>query len=191
MPALNHLRIRRMMRRSPIRCSRKRSSLADFVEEAPDVGVQDPVHLRANDPGRQGIQRIMLAPLRSEPMREPEEVFLVDRVQHRDRCPLDDLVFQSRDRERALAAIWLWYIPPPGRLRPIRSPVDPILQIAEPTLEIGLVVLPCDPVYPGRGIPLESEECQPEQVDIHMVEERGEPLLLPLPCGLSYALQRL
>jgi type I restriction enzyme S subunit len=25
----------------------------------------------------------------SEPVREPEEVFLVDRVQHRDCCPLD------------------------------------------------------------------------------------------------------
>jgi hypothetical protein len=29
------------------------------------------------------------------------------------------------------------------------------------------------------------------RVDVDMVEKRGEPLLLPLPCGLPYAVQRL
>ena len=32
-----------------------------------------------------------------EPVREPEEIFLVDRVEHRSRRPLDDLVLQSGD----------------------------------------------------------------------------------------------
>ena len=40
----------------------------------------------------------MLAPLRPESVREPEEVFLVDRVQHRDRCPLDDCRWMSLSR---------------------------------------------------------------------------------------------
>jgi len=31
----------------------------------------------------------------------------------------------------------------------------------------------------------------PEQLDSDMVEERGELLLLPLPCSLPYARQRL
>jgi hypothetical protein len=53
----------------------------------------------------------MLAALRSEPVREPEEVFLVDRVQHGGRRPLDDLVLEGGNRERALTAIRLWDMP--------------------------------------------------------------------------------
>ena len=44
----------------------------------------------------------MLSALWSEPVREPEEVFLVDRVQHRYHCPLDYLVFERSDSERFL-----------------------------------------------------------------------------------------
>ena len=40
-------------------------------------------------------------------------------------------------------------------------------------------------------VPLQLEERQPEKVDIDVVKERGEPFLLPLPCCLSYAFQRL
>ena len=69
--------------------------------------------------------------------------------------------------------------------------MDPVVQILEPGLEVCLVVLPCQPVHPGRGVPLEIEERHPEQVEGDVVEERGEPFLLPLPCGLPYAVQRL
>jgi GH25 family lysozyme M1 (1,4-beta-N-acetylmuramidase) len=41
----------------------------------------------------------------SESVREPEEVFLVDRIEHRASRPLDDLVLQGGNRERALSAI--------------------------------------------------------------------------------------
>ena len=37
----------------------------------------------------------MLVAPRPESIREPEEVLLVDRIQHGDRCPLDDLVFEG------------------------------------------------------------------------------------------------
>jgi hypothetical protein len=47
----------------------------------------------------------MRAAFGPETIRETEEVFLVDSIQHGDRCPLDDLVFKCRDRERALLAI--------------------------------------------------------------------------------------
>ena len=43
----------------------------------------------------------MLAAPRSEPVREPEEIFLIDRIQHRQRRPLDDLVLEGSDRKRA------------------------------------------------------------------------------------------
>ena len=68
--------------------------------------------------------------------------------------------------------------------------MDPIVQISELALEIDLVVLPCHPIHPGGRVSLEREERKPEQISADVVEERGEPFLLPQPCGLSYALQR-
>src|SRR5437764_1209306 len=47
--------------------------------------------------------RLVLATFRSEPVAEAEEIFLINGIQHRDGRPLDDLVLQGRDRERALS----------------------------------------------------------------------------------------
>src|SRR6202023_1141166 len=58
-------------------------------------------------------ERIMRAAPGSESVREPEEVFLVDRVEHRSCRPLDDLVFQGRNRERALTPVRLGYVHAP------------------------------------------------------------------------------
>jgi hypothetical protein len=58
-----------------------------------------------------------------EPIREPKEIFLVDRAQHRSRGPLDDLVLKGGDRDRALPTIRLGYVNPPRRQCPIRSPM--------------------------------------------------------------------
>src|SRR6201993_2756117 len=69
--------------------------------------------------------------------------------------------------------------------------MDPSVQVLNPTIEVGLVVLPSQPINPGRRISLESKECGPKHRYTEMVEKRGEPLLPPLPCDLSYALQRL
>ena len=55
----------------------------------------------------------MRAAPRPEPVREPEEVFLVDRVQQCGYRPSDDLVFQGSTRERALSAIRLGYVNAP------------------------------------------------------------------------------
>jgi hypothetical protein len=87
--------------------------LADFIEERSDVGVQYPVHLLALDPDDKRVLRVVRAAPGPESVREPEEVFLVDRVEHRGRRPLDDLVLQSRNRERTLPAIRLGYVDPP------------------------------------------------------------------------------
>jgi hypothetical protein len=47
-------------------------------------------------------------------VREPEEVFLVDRVQHRDGRPLNNFVLKGGYRERALLTIRLRYVDPSG-----------------------------------------------------------------------------
>ncbi|WP_370882025.1 hypothetical protein [Labrys wisconsinensis] len=126
-----------------------------------------------------------------ESIREPEEVFLVDRVQHRSRRPLDDLVLQGGDRQRTLPAIRLGDIDPPARQRPIRSPLDPRMQVGELALVICCVVLPGHPIHPGGRALLQIEERLLDKLDPEMVVERGESLLFPLPCGLPYAAQRL
>jgi hypothetical protein len=65
------------------------------------------------------------------------------------------------------------------------------VEVLEIPPEVRLVVLPCHPVDTGGGFAFERVEGRPERVDVDMVEKRGEPLLLPLPCSLPYAVQRL
>ena len=102
--------------------------------------------LLAGDADHQGVRQpsahglvpwgIMLAALRSEPVRESEEIFLVDRVQHLDGRSLDDLVFQCGHRQGALPAIRLRNVPSPGRQCPVCSPVGSRVQILEILLEV-------------------------------------------------------
>ena len=91
-----------------------------FRKERRDIGVQYEAHLLAANPDIECVQRIMLAAPGSEPLGEPEEVPLVDLVQHRRHRSLDDLVFQRRDRERAPGAVFLRHIAPTVRLPRIR-----------------------------------------------------------------------
>src|SRR3954471_19581607 len=165
--------------------------LGNLREERPDVGVENEVHPPAADPDNQRIQRIMLAAPWPEPVREPEEILLVDRVQHRRRGSLDDLVFQRRDRKRTLAAVFLRNVAPTGWLRPVRSAFDPCVQLLNPAIEVLFIGLPCHAVHARSGVALDRVERRSQHGRVDMVQKRGEPLLLPLPCGLSYAVQRL
>jgi hypothetical protein len=69
--------------------------------------------------------------------------------------------------------------------------MDPIAQIVDPAIEIGFVILPRHPVDARSRVPLQREERSTEHYGVEVVEERGEPLLPPLLCGLPYAFQRL
>ena len=69
--------------------------------------------------------------------------------------------------------------------------MNPCVQISEVSVKVCSVGLPRQPVHAGGGVALEREERLPEQIDAEVVEERGELLLLPLPCGLPYAIERL
>src|SRR6516165_3545611 len=89
----------------------------------------------------------------------------------------------------AFAARRPWYVGPAGRLRPVCAPMDPSVQVLKPWLEVRLVVLPRHAIHARGGFALERIERQPESVDVDVVEERGEPLLFPLPCSSPYAAQ--
>ena len=69
--------------------------------------------------------------------------------------------------------------------------MDLPVESLEIALEIRLVVLPCHPIHTGGGFAFERIERRFQGVDIDMVEKRGEPFPLPLPCGLPYAAQPL
>jgi hypothetical protein len=77
------------------------------------VSKNDWNHLPAFDRDHERIECIVCPAARPESVAEPEEVFLVDGVQHRCRRPLDNLVLQRCDRERAL---------PPVRLGNVYAP---------------------------------------------------------------------
>src|SRR6516225_3438048 len=125
--------------------------LADRIEEASEVRVKNIVHLCAVDSGDECVQRIVLAALGPEPVREAKEVFLVDRVQHRACRLLDDLVFECGNCERALLTISLRYVMSPRRQSPICSPMDPGVQVLDLAFEVCLVVLPCQPIHTRCG----------------------------------------
>jgi hypothetical protein len=69
--------------------------------------------------------------------------------------------------------------------------MDAGMQVLEIALKVLLVVPTCQPIRPRCSILLEFKECLFEVINTDVVEERGELLLLPLPCSLPYALQRL
>ena len=65
------------------------------------------------------------------------------------------------------------------------------VQIPEPRLQACCVVIPGHAIHTGGGLALERVECHPERIDIDVVQERGEPFFLPLPCRVPYTVQRL
>jgi len=69
--------------------------------------------------------------------------------------------------------------------------MDPGVQISETVLEISSIGPPRDAIDTRGGIAPEREERFPEQIDAHVVEERGEPLLLPQLSCFPYTAERL
>jgi hypothetical protein len=133
---------------------------------------------------------VLTAP-RPEPVAEPQELRLVDRRQDRHHRRLDDLILHCGNAERPLPAIRLRDVHPSRWQRPIRSPMDPCVQVREVGLEGLRVARPCQPVGPGGGVRLRIKERRVQDVDADVMQERRE-LLLPVPGdGLSYASLRL
>jgi len=73
-----------------------------MASKKPWISASHPVHPSPVDAGVESIQRIVLAAPRSEPVGEPYEVFLIDRLQNRHDRLLDDLVLQAEHAQRPL-----------------------------------------------------------------------------------------
>ena len=84
--------------------------MAEIIEKAADIGVQNPIHLLTHDPDRESIQCILGTLPRPEPIREAYKVLFIDLLEDRSHCLLDNLVLQCGYSERALPPIWFRYV---------------------------------------------------------------------------------
>src|SRR5213593_3965108 len=165
--------------------------VVEGVEEPPDVGIEHPVHLLRRNPHRQRIQRLMRTAPRPEPVREPKEVDLVDRVQDRDDGALHELVFQRGNPERPQPPVRLRDVRSPDRLRPVRPSPEPSGQILEMLLQPFAVLPPRLAVDARRRVSLQRVVRGAQPLDVVYVgPERCEPLFpVPLSC-LTHPLER-
>src|SRR5437867_964698 len=165
--------------------------VVEGVEEPTDVGIEHPVHPLRRDPHRPRIQRLMRTAPRPEPVREPEEVDLIDRVQDRDDRALDQLVLQRGNAERPQPPVGLRDERSPDRLRPVRPSLEPSREILEIRFQALAVVPPRLAVDARCRVSLQRVVRGAQPLDVvHVVQERREPLL-PVPLGcLTHPLER-
>src|SRR5215472_10925988 len=80
-------------------------SVVDFVEEAFHIQIEYEVHLLCGNRIGQRIQCVMLAPAGANTVTEPQEIHLIDRIEHLDHGSLEDFVLQRGNPQRAFASI--------------------------------------------------------------------------------------
>ena len=112
-------------------------------------------------PTRQRVQRLMRAATGPEPVRKAFEVDLIDLVEDRHHGLLNDFVLQRRDAQRTLPPVSLRNIDSPRGLCPIRSTVHPAVQIDEPILQSGFILLPRHAIHSRRSLTLEARRSCP------------------------------
>ena len=121
--------------------------MRQIIEKAPNVTVQNPVHLLPRDRDVQRIQRLMLTTPWSETIREPPKILFVYLIEDCDHGLLNNLVLQGRYPERPLPAVRFRDVHPSRWPRLISATVNPAVQIDESILQSGLILLPSDAVY--------------------------------------------
>src|SRR4030095_3161551 len=84
----------------------------------------------------------------------------------------------------------LWDERPPRWLRPIRSAMQPRMQLLEVVLQVARVLLPRHSLDPGGRLSLQGMERGSKSIEAQVVKERRELHLLVLSCCLSYTFQR-
>ena len=139
----------------------------------------------------QRVQRLMRISPGPEPIRKALEVHLINRIEDGNHSLLNDFVLQRCDSQRALPPVGLRNVDSPRRLRPVRFPVHPVVQIGQPTLQPGLILLPRHAIHSRRSFPLQRVKAVPQQIDRQMVEQGGKAFLLPFLRCLSHTAQTM
>lgn len=159
-------------------------------EEVAKIRVEHPVHLRVLDRDRERIQRIVRSAAGPKPVGEPQEVRLVDGVEHLDDGALDDLVLQRGDPERPQPPVRLRDVHPARRLGPVGAPLNPCVQIPKVLLQVLPVGLPRLAVDPGGRPRAQRPIRAAEAINVDVVHERGEPRVPVLRGDMPHTLQR-
>ena len=133
----------------------------------------------------------MLAASGSETVREPEKVLFMNCVEHLRQRPLDDLVFQRVNSQRALPPIQLGNVVPPRWSRPISTAMQARMQLNQVRFPVTRILVPRHAVCTRCRIVLQPAICSVEQIDRDVVHQRGEPFLLTLSCSCSYTFEPL
>jgi hypothetical protein len=93
------------------------------------------------------------------------------------------------DPKRPQPPIGLRDVHPARRPRPVSAPVNPSVKIPKVLSEIAPVVPPRHTIHPRSSARANRPVRQLQTVDGHVVQERGEPRILVLPCCLAHAIQ--
>src|SRR6185437_3202694 len=119
------------------------------------------------------------------------KVLLIYCIEDGDHRLLNNLVLQSRNPQWPFPTIDLRYPDSPHRQRPVRSAVNPVVQIDKSFLQTGLILLPSHSVHSRCSFSLERVKALLEQIRCHMVKQVGEPLLFVFPRSLAHTTQSL
>jgi site-specific DNA recombinase len=142
------------------------SRMVHRVEEPADVRIEHPTHFVMFNGHGDRIQCIVLVAARPKPVRKAHEVFLVYRVEHLGRGPLDYLVLQGRDADGPLAAVRFRDIYPFDRTGVVGPACQALLEVFEVGFERLPVAVPGLAVDARRRIALERIVRLPEPVDV-------------------------
>ena len=165
----------------------------DSVKVRPDVRIDNPSDPSPFYPESQGVERIMRPTSGSEPIAESEELRLVyrqkDGLRHRLLGPI--LSSTAAMPSGRVPPSRLRYLYPPRRTRPVRSALNPVMQVAQPFGQTLPVFMPRHAIHACRCLLLQRKVGRIERFRRDVVQQRSE-LLLRLPrCCLPYPLRRL
>jgi hypothetical protein len=102
-----------------------------------------------------------------------------------------NLVLLRRDASRTLPPVRLRYVDSPRGLCPIRSTVHPTMQIDQSILSPVSYSCHVTPSTPGEACLFKVKKPSPQQINRYMLEQSGEPFLLPLLRCFSHTAQPL
>ena len=164
--------------------------VVEVVEEPLQIGVQqpvDPLGVRRHQHRVGGLQRTSIG---SKPVAETLEVAFIDAFQHQRRGPLDDLVFQRGNSDRALTAIAFGNVDATHRGRPVTVASQTSGEIRQPDLQVCRIVVPGLLVDPRGGVPVERVERRAQHLGrVDVMKQGGQSAHLGPRCRLPYPVQ--
>ena len=124
-----------------------------------------------------------------EPVAEPQEVALVDGVEHPGDRLLDNLVLQGGYAERTHPPVTLGYPSPLRGLRPVAPAVNAGVEVRDAVLQVLAVARPRLAVHAGGRVMLQGMVRIPQQARRHVVQKIREPQRRVLPCCRTHPVQ--